>query len=122
MKKLLLAFFTFSLILTSCKEEPKTAIIAQENADFTAMLESYNEGKLELNPVEATSNGDSRFNDGFPNFLSDDYREEHHDFYAEYASKLEEFNDTDLTESEQLSKAVLAKIWNEISRRFTRNC
>jgi len=108
MKKLLIAFLTIIFILASCKEEPKTSDITQENADFTAMLASYNEGKSKLNPVEATFNGDSRFNDAFPNFLSDDYREEHQDFYTDYTSKLEAFNDADLNESEQMSKAVLA--------------
>jgi hypothetical protein len=37
------------------------------------MLEEYYQEGLKLNPIEATFQGDNRYNNSFPNFLSDDY-------------------------------------------------
>tara|TARA_R110002050_G_scaffold110905_4_gene223672 strand:- start:663 stop:2471 length:1809 start_codon:yes stop_codon:yes gene_type:complete len=110
MKKLLIACLTISLVLVSCKEDVKEEIIATENSEFTAMLESYGEGKLKLNPIEATFIGDSRFDAAFPNFLSDAYQEDYNTFYTSYTSQLKAFNDADLTESEQMSKAIM--VWD----------
>lgn len=110
MKKLLIACLTISLVLVSCKEDVKEEIIATENSEFTAMLESYGEGKLKLNTIEATFIGDSRFDAEFPNFLSDEYQKENHEFYTSYTSQLQTFKDADLTESEQMSKAIM--VWD----------
>ena len=108
MKKLVIAFLTITLVLVSCKEEPKKEILTTENSDFATVLEEYSEGKFKLNPTEATFIGDARFNDAFPNILSDAYIKERDDFYKTYASKLQDFKDADLTKNEQMSKAVMA--------------
>lgn len=108
MKKLLTSFLIFTLVFTSCKEEPKKENIPIENSEFAEMLKDYSEGKLELNPTDATFIGDSRFDDSFPNVLSDIYQKKRVEFYTDYASKLENFKDSDLTESDQMSKAVMA--------------
>ena len=66
MKKGILSIFTFLLLLTSCKQETvKDAKTTSENAAFNQLLEDYNEGKLKLNPINATYAGDNRFNDQF---------------------------------------------------------
>eukprot|EP01090_Pellita_catalonica_P018878 TRINITY_DN6239_c0_g2_i9.p1 TRINITY_DN6239_c0_g2~~TRINITY_DN6239_c0_g2_i9.p1 ORF type:complete len:480 (+),score=103.03 TRINITY_DN6239_c0_g2_i9:3296-4735(+) len=75
--------------------------------EFNQLLKDYNEGKLQLNPVNATFAGDNRFNDQFPNTLSDEYQTKSKEFYKNYKTKLNNFKDTDLTESQQMSKAVL---------------
>jgi uncharacterized protein (DUF885 family) len=108
MKKLIVACLSIALVLVSCKEEPKKENVVIENSDFTTLLEKYSEGKLKLNPIEATFIGDGRFDDAFPNMLSDDYQLEYNNFYKTYASQLGDFKDTDLTESEQMSKAIMA--------------
>ncbi|SDG69748.1 DUF885 domain-containing protein [Winogradskyella thalassocola] len=107
MKKLLTICLTVALVFVSCKEDVKKDIITTKNSDFTAMLANYSEGKLKLNPIEATFIGDGRFDAAFPNYLSDDFRKDWHDFYSSYASQLKEFKDADLTESEQMSKGVM---------------
>ncbi|MGG8497638.1 DUF885 domain-containing protein [Tenacibaculum sp. TC6] len=109
MKKIVASIFTITILLISCKQEKKeeTVSLPQENTSFNDLLKEYNEGKLLLNPLNATFAGDNRFNDQFPNFLSDEYQQKVNDFYTSYKSKLQNFNDTDLTESQQMSKAVL---------------
>ena len=108
MKKIIATFLILTLVFVSCKEEPKKENIPVANSEFAEFLKDYSEGKLKLNPIEATFIGDSRFDDAFPNVLSDDYRKEYDTFYTTYASKLDSFKDADLTESEQMSKAVMA--------------
>ena len=77
MKKLILPIFTFLLLLTSCKQETvKEAKTASEKTAFNQLLKEYNEGKLKLNPINATYAGDNRFNDQFPNTLSDEYQQQ----------------------------------------------
>ena len=107
MKKIFLTIVAVATLITSCKkEEPKKEI--ETNQEFEKLLVDYNEGKLKLNPLNATFAGDNRFNDQFPNFLSDEYALESKDFFTNYKAKLEGFSDDQLTESQQMSKAVLA--------------
>ena len=108
MKKGILSIFAFLFLLTSCKQEtPKEVKITSEKAAFNQLLKEYNEGKLKLNPINATYAGDNRFNDQFPNTLSDEYQLKTKDFYTDYKAKLTNFKDDALTESQQMSKAVL---------------
>lgn len=110
MKKVILSLFTITLLLISCKEEVKKEIVTQQppNQQFDTLLKEYNEGKLQLNPINATYAGDNRFNDLFPNTLSDAYSLKTKDFFTNYKAKLAEFSDKDLSASQQMSKAVLA--------------
>lgn len=94
--------------MSSCKEESKTEEKPTHNAEFEALLDSYYEDGLKLNPITATLAGDHRYDDSFPNLLSDAYQAEKKAYYKSYKSKLSEFPDESLTESEQMSKAILA--------------
>ncbi len=97
-------------MLVSCKTESKKEAVTKTtpNQEFNQLLKEYNEGKLELNPINATYAGDNRFNDQFPNFLSDEYALKAKDFFTGIKVKLEDYSDDKLTESQQMSKAVLA--------------
>ncbi|MEJ2196694.1 MAG: DUF885 domain-containing protein, partial [Ignavibacteriaceae bacterium] len=77
------------------------------NISFNQMLDEYYEDGLKLKPIDATFAGDSRYNNSFPNFLSDDYKSEIKAYYSNYLGKLSQFNDEDLSDSEKISKAVL---------------
>ena len=107
MKKIVLTFLVISALIISCTKEKKEVSISKENTPFNQLLIDYNEGKLQLDPIAATFAGDNRYNDVFPNFLSDEYQQKSKDFYTNYKAKLKDFKDADLTESEQMSKAVL---------------
>ncbi|CAM1369874.1 DUF885 domain-containing protein [Tenacibaculum xiamenense] len=109
MQKILASVIIASLLLISCKKEHKKAAIETTKApeNFDKLLKDYNEGKLLLNPINATFAGDNRFNDQFPNFLSDEYQDKLNEFYSSFKEKLKTINDKDLTESQKMSKAVL---------------
>ncbi|WP_435623075.1 DUF885 domain-containing protein [Flagellimonas sp.] len=99
--------FLFSLLLISCKSEPKAETSLDVSTDFAAVLDSYYEDGLKLNPVNATMAGDRRYNHLFPNVLSKDFKTELKQHFTSYKEKLGQFNDADLSPSEQMSKAVL---------------
>lgn len=99
------------LLISSCKNEPKTSEIVSDitepNEAFKIMLDTYYEDGLKLNPLNATYTGDNRYNDIYPNFLSEAYKSKVKAYYTKYVNLLEEFSDSSLTETEQMSKAVL---------------
>ena len=107
MKKILL--ISFCLIgLYSCKEEAKKEpAIAMHNTEFDSLLENYFEESLKLYPLNATSQGDVRYNDILPNFLSDEFIASENKFYSDYKQKLAEVNEESLTSSQQMSKDIL---------------
>jgi len=109
MNKIFLTIVAAATLLTSCKQEKKETVTipTKENIAFNQFLKEYNEGKLKLNPINATFAGDNRFNDQFPNTLSSDYQIKNNTFYKNYKSKLSIFKNVDLNESEQMSKAIL---------------
>lgn len=108
MKKVLVSIAAATTLFFSCKQAKKATVPVQENTAFNQLLKDYNEGKLLLNPVNATFAGDNRYNDQFPNTLSDEYQQKTKTFYTSYKNKLANFKDTQLTESQQMSKKVLA--------------
>lgn len=77
------------------------------NIGFTTLLTYYYEDGLKLNPLTATFQGDKRYNDTLPNFLSDSYKKELKDYYTLYLSKSKKFEKAKLSESEQMSLAIL---------------
>ncbi|WP_034886213.1 DUF885 domain-containing protein [Gillisia sp. JM1] len=98
-----------SLLIISCKDEPK-----QENSsenkigvEFNELLGNYYEDGLKLNPLSATAAGDNRYNDQFPNTLSEAYRDSLKNYYTSYQEKIAKFDNSDLSETEQMSKAIL---------------
>ncbi|SEB44782.1 Uncharacterized conserved protein, DUF885 familyt [Tenacibaculum sp. MAR_2009_124] len=109
MQKILALVIVASFLLSSCKKENNKSAVETTNSseNFDQLLKDYNEGKLLLNPINATFAGDNRFNDQFPNFLSDDYQNKLTQFYTSYKDKLKIIVDSDLTESQKMSKAVL---------------
>ncbi len=108
MKKLFLFSFILALTFTACKKE---ATVVEENSTsiaFNELLENFNEASYKFNPITATFAGDNRFNDQLPNSLSEEYTVELEVFYITTKNKLAQFDDADLSESERMSKAVLA--------------
>ena len=106
MKKNTLVLACIVLSLISCnKNSDKDNMTI--NITFNQMLDEYYEDGLKLKPIDATFAGDSRYNNSFPNFLSDEYKSELKAYYSNYLGKLSQFNDEDLSDSEKISKAVL---------------
>ncbi|MGB5818145.1 MAG: DUF885 domain-containing protein [Saonia sp.] len=106
-------------IVQACKEEPKKEVIVSKNEAFDKLLEEYYQDGLRLYPLNATFAGDNRYNDVFPNFLSDDFRAKEIAHFTDYKTRLEAFDEETLNESQKMSKAVLAWECNRNLDRFT---
>ena len=106
MKKILLIVISL-VALHACKEEKKETLTLINNQAFDTLIEDYFQESLKLYPLNATSQGDTRYNDLLPNNLSDEFRATENSFYSGYKSKLQEVNNEDLTPSQQMSKDIL---------------
>jgi uncharacterized protein (DUF885 family) len=105
MKKIILTLSLF-LLLVSCKNEASQTENAT-NLNFNKMLDAFYEAELKLKPIEATERGEEKYNNSFPNILSDEYRHKIKVHYTNYLNQLKEFDDSSLSESEKMSKEVL---------------
>lgn len=104
---LLLAVVIFTACKNESKEKESTKTENKVSSNFNNMLDNYYEEGLKLNPLNATFSGDSRFNDSFPNFLSDEYIAELKNYYTKYKEEASTFEDADLSETERMSKDIL---------------
>jgi uncharacterized protein (DUF885 family) len=101
MKLKILFLLCATMIYVSCTNNNT------DNIAFNQMLDNYYEDGLKLNPIQATVEGDDRYNDKFPNTLSDAYKSELKNYYQSYLEKLSHFDDEDLSGTEKISKAIL---------------
>jgi uncharacterized protein (DUF885 family) len=79
----------------------------EKSLEIAQVFENYYQESLKLYPLQATSQGDLRYNDFLPNDLSDEFREKEKEFYKFYKSQLNNFPDYTLNENDLLSKKVL---------------
>ncbi|TVZ52017.1 DUF885 domain-containing protein [Dokdonia sp. Hel_I_53] len=109
-------YYTLLLAITfiACKSEntatTEKEVVNETSMEFNSMLDEYYEEGLKLNPLNATMSGDNRYNDKFPDVLSDEYKEELTAYYNRYRKAVMRFDDANLTDTEQMSKEVL--LWD----------
>jgi uncharacterized protein (DUF885 family) len=71
-------------------------------------MDDYHQEALQLYPLSATYQGDKRYNDYLPNSLSDEFMAQEKLFYSSTLEKLNSIDDGNLSETDLLSKKVLA--------------
>ena len=109
MNKKICALVCLSILFVSCKNDVNINNVEENSSSvaFNTMLDEYYEESLKLNPINATFAGDNRYNNSFPNTLSEEYATKIKAYYTNYLEQLSQYNDDDLSESEQMSKAIL---------------
>ena len=109
MNNKIFALVCFTILFVSCKNDVNKNNVEEKSISvaFNTMLDEYYEEGLKLNPIKATFAGDNRYNNSFPNTLSEEYATKIKAYYTNYLEQLSQYNDDDLSESEQMSKAVL---------------
>ena len=99
------------IAVISCKDKTEAtsseAISSTENEELANLLEAYNEEGLALNPMVATMGGDTRFNDQFPNFLSEDYKAKSKAYYTKFKEVIATIDKSVLSDTELMSLNVL---------------
>src|SRR4051812_5544913 len=77
------------------------------NKPLHQLFDAYYEEYLKLFPLDATSLGDTRYNDLLPNTGAVSYRKAVHDFYTKYQNALKQFNYQQLEEQDNISYDIL---------------
>lgn len=89
---------------------PAQAIPAQDKASrLTALYEQYWEEQLKLNPLAATFQGDTRYNDQLPNFYSPEYRAQARAFTERWLTSVESIGPEGLTGQDLLSYEIFVR-------------
>lgn len=100
MKKILV-LFSLSITFFSCQINNK------QSEEINQVFENYYQESLRLYPLNATSQGDKRYNDFLPDNLTDKFKNEEKIFYLNFRNRLNEFDNSNLSKDDVLSKKVL---------------
>ena len=94
MKKIILIGWVLFNI-TACGE--RTSSTNKEDlADLNKLFDTYYEERLRLYPLEATLNGDNRYNHLLPINIAEGYRDTLHNFYSRYLNAIEKYDTSKL--------------------------
>jgi uncharacterized protein (DUF885 family) len=89
-----------AILFASCKSEEKMT-------DFKTLTDNYFKEKNALNPLDATLNGQSEFNDELVFEMTDSYRNKRKAFFEKYLNELKSIQKDDLTDEEKNSYDIL---------------
>ena len=78
-----------------------------EDFQIEKLFSSYYEKRLHFFPLEATQNGDHRFDDLLPNYITQSYRDTLKAFYSSTLDSLNLFRRENLSDNNQVSYDIL---------------
>jgi uncharacterized protein (DUF885 family) len=90
-------------------DTPAAASQTAKTARLNALYEQYWEELLRLNPLQATFQGDNRYNDQLPNTLSAQYRQQMHDFNTRWLQSVKAVGSDGLAGQELLSYQIFVR-------------
>jgi uncharacterized protein (DUF885 family) len=105
MKKALY-FLAIIIISISCKPG-KINPAKEDNKELASMLEKYYDERMQLYPLEATINGDNRFNNQLPADFTDSNRKKLIGFYNSYKNSISSFDREQLNDNDKISFDIL---------------
>ncbi len=89
---------------------PAPLPIRQDKAtQLNRIYDEYWDASMRLNPLQATFQGDARFNDQLPNFLSAASRQQSHEFMVEWLGKVEKLGAEGLQGQDLLSYEIFVR-------------
>lgn len=103
--------FLSVLVLSSVFFSCNNGVTKNTDSDkqFTSILDNYYEERLQLFPLEATQNGDNRYNDKLYADFTDSYKAKLQVFYTKYAGAIEKFKRDDLNDNDKISYDVFKR-------------
>lgn len=81
----------------------RAAPTAADSPQLASMFEKYWDERAQLFPLEATAQGDNRYNDLLPNDGTQAYREAQRQFFQQYLEALQKFDRAKLSANDQVS-------------------
>ncbi|MBA9077327.1 DUF885 domain-containing protein [Rufibacter quisquiliarum] len=106
MKKLLLMALVAGTLLWSCQKKSETGQAnaqAPDNQQLATLFEKYWDENARYFPLEATAQGDNRYNHLLPNDNTKSFRDSLQQYYQTYLNKLQQFERQDLNPNDQIS-------------------
>lgn len=100
--------------LTACRQHSDQHAETSDSTGFARFLSDYYDGRMRLSPLEATQNGDSRYNDLLPADFTDSYRDSLKNFYIHCRQKLVRYDTNGMSDNDRLSYEILT--WELASR------
>src|ERR1700688_1828931 len=101
-------FLLICCVIVSCKlMHPNRAI--RDNRAFGRVLKDYYNDRMRYFPVEATQNGDNRYNDQLPIDFTDSYQDTLRNFYGIYLHKILAFDRERFNQNDQISYDILLR-------------
>lgn len=98
----ILGILIFLATLLSCQQEKET----MDNL-LATIGENYYQERLPLYPIEATVAGDNRYNDLYPNTISQAYKKDLKAFYTKYKNQLTRIDRNALSDESRITFDVL---------------
>lgn len=96
--------------LISCQsKKSEQATTTTTNTGFATVLDDYYEQRLKLFPIEATQQGDNRYNDQLPNDISQAFLAKSKSFYTRTLKKIKEFDREKLSDEDKISYDILTR-------------
>lgn len=88
---------------------PAASAAESKAQQLNRLYDEYWEETLKLNPLQATFQGDPRYNDQLPNFLTEDFRKQSHDFTVRWLKRIEAVGPQGLGGQDRLSYDIFVK-------------
>ena len=102
----LLIICTLGIMSCTNSQQKTSDNSTKETQKLESLLHTYYEDQLKLFPMAATALGDNRYNDLYPNSISQAYLKELKQFYTGYKSKLQSYNREALSENDKMNYDV----------------
>ncbi|AIC09310.1 DUF885 domain-containing protein [Xylella fastidiosa] len=74
---------------THSKSKNQMSVLLGKAEQLNLLYDKYWDDSMRLNPLQATLQGDAYHGDRMPNFLSAEFRKQHHDFIEKWLKKVE---------------------------------
>lgn len=101
MKRIILSAVVIAAVFTSCNSDKK------ETNSFSELTSAYFDEKNFLNPIEATFNGQEKYNDLLQLDMTDGFRAKQLDFYNKYEQAILKIDTTNLDTEEKISYEII---------------
>jgi uncharacterized protein (DUF885 family) len=93
----------------AARTQSTEAAVESKAQKLDRLYEVFWEESLKLNPLQATFQGDDRYNDQLPNFFSEETRRQAHDFTARWLKQIEDIGPDGLDGQARLSYDIFVK-------------
>jgi uncharacterized protein (DUF885 family) len=96
-------------LIAACNNQPGQPVSGENNKQLATLFENYYNARMALMPLEATQNGDNRFNDQLPIDFTDSYRKKLSTFFSAQLDSINSYNRAQLNETDRTSYDIFKR-------------